>query len=130
MCMIQDSDGYVTLLSNRHPVARKEHKCTECYRKITSGEKYLREAYIWDGDLVTSKVCAHCEVVRQWLSDECGGWLYGALEEDIREHAEDSHYGFGVLRLAAGMGREWTRKDGRLWPIPRLPATSHERAHP
>ena len=67
-------------------------------------------------------------IVRQWLSDECGGWLYGAIEEDIREHAHNGIYPMGVHRLAVGMAWKWRTPRGVMLPIPRVPQTTHERA--
>jgi hypothetical protein len=59
-----------------------------------------------------------------WLTKECGGYLYQGVAEDIIEHAREG-YGFGVYRLAVGIRNDWKRKDGSLWPIPKLPAISH-----
>lgn len=127
MCMIEDADGYCTVLREHHRIARKEHKCTECHRTIGIGESYLSEAPLFDGDVSGWKTCAHCQRVRGWLTAECGGWMWGGIEEDIREHAEDSRYGVGVKLLAVGMDRQWRRRDGRMWPLPRVPQTTHQR---
>lgn len=127
MCMADDADGWVTILQESTPTARKSHVCTECYRTISSGEKYLYESYVYDGEFHTCKTCAHCQVVRKWLLGECGGFIYTQTEEDIREHAESRNYGFAVKKLFIGMSRQWERKDGRQWPIPRIPKTTHER---
>lgn len=118
MCMVELADETVTILSEHHPVARKEHRCSECGRVIKRGEKYLVEGYLFDGEKKTHKTCAHCEVVRSWLIHECNGFIYGGIAEDIHEHAQEG-YGFSVLRLAAGVKKRWERRDGRLWPIPK-----------
>lgn len=119
MCMIEDSDGTVTSLHDCNHTARKEHKCTECCRTIERGEVYKNERYVWDGSAHTQKTCAHCQVVRAWLTATCGGWVYGGLREDIAEHF---HEGCGIEsgRLTIGMMRKWHRRDGRLMPIPTL----------
>ncbi len=127
MCMVDDADGYVTVLSEAHRKARKAHKCSECHRQIEAGETYLVEGTLYDGEKKTHKTCQHCEVVREWLRDECGGFLYGGIEEDIREHAWEG-YGIRVKMMAVGMERFWRRKDGRMWPLPRIPkASGHDR---
>lgn len=130
MCMADDCDEWVQLIRSGDPVAKKEHKCAECFRLIRAGEKYHTDTYYFDGGLTHHKTCAHCMVVRDWLQSECGGFLYGGVEEDIREHADNGMYGFGVKVLAVGMARNWMRRDGRRWPIPRLPKTTHEKMAP
>lgn len=123
MCMVDFGDGMVTPLTEQHRKARKTHRCNECYRDIQTGETYLYETHIWDGKVNTHKTCQHCLVVRSWLLGECGGFLYGAIEEDIREHAWEG-YGVEVKMMAVGMERKWTRKDGKPWRLPRLPKVS------
>ena len=120
MCMIDDSDGSTTILSERYRQARKSHRCSECYRTIRAGERYLAETCLFEGEITRHKTCSHCEVVREWLVKECSGFLYGGIGEDIAEHAHSGYYGFGVARLAAGMRSKWVRKTGLLWPIPHL----------
>lgn len=124
--MIDDGDGAVTMLSTADPVARKDHKCRECFRVIHVGERYHVDRFLWEGKLDTFKVCAHCMVARKWLSGECGGWLFGEVEEDIRDHANSGGYPIGVIRLAVGMGWKWRTPRGRLLPVPRVPQTTHE----
>lgn len=128
MCMIDGCDGFVTVLSSNKRKARKEHHCTECRRTIQPGETYLNEGTLWEGEKSTYKTCAHCVVVRDWLISECGGFIYSGVLEDIAEHASESGYGFGVTRLAVGIENKWKRKDGRLFPIPRMPKTSWDKA--
>lgn len=123
MCMIDDSDGSVTVLHERHPVAKIEHKCLECRRVIKAGERYMVERTVFDGRANTHKTCTHCQCVRHWLTLECGGFLYGGVAEDIHEHASEG-YGLSVKMMAAGISRQWKRRDGRMWPLPRLPKTS------
>lgn len=113
MCMADYSEDRVTMISERITRARKQHKCAECNRRIEPGEQYLTEFYVFDGEHSSHKTCGHCQVVRKWLNDECGGWVYGAVEEDIREHSWEGH-GMRVKMMAVGMER-------------RLPKTTHER---
>lgn len=125
MCMIDDGDGHVTMLSEADPVARKWHRCRECGRKIHPRERYHVDRFMWDGKLDTFKTCAHCMVARTWLRDECGGWLFGCVEEDIRSHAHEG-YPMGVRRLAVGMEWQWRAPSGRLLPVPKMPMTSFD----
>jgi hypothetical protein len=125
MCMIDDGDGPCTVLAESTPLARIAHRCAECERAIRPGETYLRERLLFEGSVSHNKTCAHCRVARDWLQGECGGWVYGAVEEDVREHAQ-SGYPWAVKRLAVGMQRMWSGKRG-LMPLPMLPKTTHER---
>jgi hypothetical protein len=116
--MIDGGDGMVTPIGDPTDyVARKEHKCNECLRKIQPGEKYTRERFVWEGKAQTHKTCAHCMMARGWLHHNCGGWLYGAVEEDIREHAYENYGGY-VKRLAVGMRWKWRAPSGRMLPVP------------
>lgn len=123
MCMVDMADGMSVVLHSSHRKANKEHRCGECRRAIAPGEKYLNEGLLWEGEKSTHKTCRHCEVVRDWLVGECGGFIYGEIEEDIREHAWEG-YGIEVKMMAVGMERNWTRKDGKPWRLPRLPKVS------
>ena len=127
MCMFNDGDGAVTMLSEADPVARKDHKCRECGRVIERGERYHVDRFVWEGKLDAHKTCAHCMVAREWLRQECGGYLFGGVEEDIREHAHNGDYPMGVYRLAVGMAWKWRTPRGRMLPLPAVPMTTHER---
>jgi hypothetical protein len=128
MCMIDDCEK-ATLIGGADHKARKEHKCAECFRAIGIGETYRAEQFVFDGDFINHKTCAHCMVARMWLQAECGGWLYGGVEEDIAEHVNGfpGGYAIGVLRLVIGMRNHWRRRDGSVRGVPAMPATTHER---
>ena len=125
MCMLDDSDGSVTQIdSGSYVTARKPHKCAECRRTIDAGEQYHRESFVFDGSFQAHKTCAHCMVVRDFLVEECGGWLYGDVEEDARDHCYGQGYGMDLYRAVVGMRHDWRRKDGSLLPIPGPISTS------
>lgn len=127
MCMLDDADGsVVTIDRGCYVTARKPHKCAECRRTIDAGERYNRESFVFDGCFQYHKTCAHCMVVRGFLVDECGGWLYGAVEEDAREHCHAGIYRMDLYRAVVGMGWNWRRKDGRLMNVPDRITTSDE----
>jgi len=113
MCLIDDSDGPCTVLSEAWRRARTSHRCAECCRMIAAGERYVREAVLFDGHISTHTTCAHCMRVRAWLKKHCGGWLYHGLWEDISEHDE-----VRARILTGGMRRKWARRDGSLWRLP------------
>lgn len=127
MCMLDDADGMVTIIDGgSYVTARKPHKCAECRRTIEAGERYHRESFVFDGRFQCHKTCAHCMVVRDFLQDECGGWLYGDVEEDAREHCHGQGYGMDLYRAVVGMRRNWRRQDGRLMNVPARITTSDE----
>lgn len=128
MCMMDWCDDTVTMLSTSDPKARKAHKCAECGREIAVGEQYHVDRYVFEGRMTAHKTCAHCMVARDWLQKECGGWLFGSVEEDIGEHI--GSHGFGLMRIAHGMDVMWKRKDGRMWRLPRMPKTTHDKMTP
>ena len=130
MCMVDDCDGWVEMIAATRPKARKEHKCAECYRIISAGETYIRERFKFDGEITNHRTCAHCGIARGWLQAECGGYAFGAIEEDIAEHVGNGGYGLGVGRLVVGMRHHWRRRNGALLPLPRTPKTTHERMRP
>lgn len=118
MCMVEGCDDYATILSASSPVARKAHRCDECFRRINPGEKYLKEATLFEGILEVYKTCQHCQVVRQWLINECGGFLYRGCKEDLSDHA--CGYGMKVARMYVAMKNKWTTRKGQLMPVERF----------
>lgn len=128
MCMFDsDGDGTVTMIHDgSYRKARKAHKCAECRRVIEAGESYHVEAFTFEGDFSWHKTCAHCMVARGWLQGECGGWLYGGVIEDLREHCHEGPYDMGVFRIAVGASWKWRGKRGNLLPVPAMPPTTHD----
>lgn len=119
MCMI--ADDYVEMLRSTDPVARKAHRCAECGRTIEVGEQYRNERWVFDGRVSGQKTCYHCVfIARPWLMSNCGGWIYGAVYEDIFEHFPDgsSDTPMNVGRIIVGMRRGWRRRDGSLTALP------------
>lgn len=129
MCMVDfDGDGFVTPIEDGHYVgARKIHRCAECRRAIVSGERYHTEAHVFEGRFTRHKTCTHCMVAREWLRQECGGWIYREVRADILEHCQEGRYPFALYRIAVGMSQHWLTAAGDLRPIPSLPQTTHER---
>jgi len=126
MCQFLDDAEIANVLSSAWRKARKGHRCAECGRPIAAGETYFAERLMVDGSFDFVKTCAHCRVARDWLEAECRGWLYRGVAEDIHSHAQDQRFPPGVRLLAHGMRQRWCRPDGRLYPVPRLPPTTHQ----
>lgn len=126
MCSIDDADRAI-VLHNVDRKARKPHRCSECARTIEPGEVYNHQATLFDGSKESYRCCAHCEVARDWLQAECGGWVYTEVADEVTEHFRDGYAQLG--RLAASLRRRWRGFRGQLLPIPTRPPTSIELAH-
>lgn len=124
MCAVDGADGRCEVWQVSEHKARKDHKCSECARTIGAGEKYRNIFSVFQGDVSTAKVCAHCTVAENWLSEECGGFLLYGVHEDMREHAQE-YRRLDIWRVVRGMERQWQRFDKRgLMPTPRMPKLS------
>ena len=49
-------------------VARKEHKCCECFVKIEAGTKYQYSSGVWEGRGLSFKQCADCGDIMSQLT--------------------------------------------------------------
>lgn len=98
--------------------ARKPYQCDECRREIKIGERYVRDFWVFDGDVGGGITCSHCLVARKWLIENCGGFSPG-LEDLMREHAEE-YPGLEpeLTAVAEGISRRW---DGGTMPVPPMP---------
>lgn len=101
-------------------IARKPHKCEECWREIRRGERYRLASGKMDSRMWSAKTCAHCDIPRQWLEANCDGYLYSQVIGDFMEHAEAN---MPMLRIVAGARRKWRSfgDPAQLLPIPVYP---------
>lgn len=121
MCRIDDAER-VEIFQNADRKARKECKCSECWRVIAPGEVYRYEAGKCEGEFETYRTCSHCMVGRQWLLKNCHGYIYTQVLEEIREHAEEyPKIALGLYKISFGGSRKWQRKRGGLMPLPKMP---------
>lgn len=137
MCMVDGADGYNEFSAQREHTARKPHRCEECGRTIHPGERYLLTCWKYEGDFSQARMCAHCQVAADWLTENCGGYLTHGVEEDLREHV--SEYGGQtacwprLARLAVQMDQNWTYRrgprKGQLMPLPALPGKLEPHLH-
>ena len=104
----------MTHYTHARPTARKTHRCMLCARIIRPGEQYLRGAGMDGSHAWTWKECAHCDAIRDVAraavyDDEYDDDLIGEWDPETLAH----------LRLKAMWKRQWTKRDGTLWPVPR-----------
>jgi len=128
--MADDADLSIPLSEGQRK-ARKPHKCFECGRVITIAETYMFATYIDQSRAKTYKTCAHCHVAMQWLGDNCGGWIYGHVWQDIDEHVEEYRGVYpkvarALKRLCVWQAHDWRivygPGAGQMVRVPAMPA--------
>ena len=117
MCMIDMLDGGSPTFHQEF-VARREHLCGDCRRRIAPGERYTVAKGPYDGQWWRAKQCDHCRMATKWLIRQCNGFLYEGVLEDLEEHWNEdwllrSH---GLGRLILGMRKQW-QPYGKLLPL-------------
>jgi len=85
------------------PIARKDHRCSECGGKIAQGERYENVFGVWDGYPDLIKTCVYCLAARDLVESriECFCWEHNNLLENIIETIRDSNDTPG-LQMAVG----------------------------
>ena len=121
MCMIDNADEPFTAFHEVRRRARREHKCNECGRTIGVGESYHRAGALYDSRWTTYRTCAHCDVLRQWVQHNCGGFLFHAVLEDFREHAAEYRV-MSWWKLSVMASNDWRRR-GKLVAVPSCPSS-------
>ena len=101
------TDGY--------PRARQRHRCDMCGRAIRPGETYRRGAGMDGSTAWTWKECRHCVALVPLVIAELDPWAdeYGSDIVPDWDPTTVAHLRLKVLYL-----RQWTDRDGRLYPVP------------
>lgn len=108
--------------TERIRTARKDHRCSECRRRIRAGEKYKYVSGIWDGYPSSYKTCSRCQVATEAhiaaeynLDGEHCVPILGSLIESIRDCIEPEY-----LRLFRAARREILdgKKPTKTWQPP------------
>jgi hypothetical protein len=82
---------YPEVFNNKIVRARKPYQCSECRSTIVINEKHHSIFGVWDHEPGSYRVCADCEIVREWLLDldlpeaECCLGTYGDLYHELVE---------------------------------------------
>jgi hypothetical protein len=136
MCMVDGCDLEGTFLGSKMRRARVQHTCQDCGRKIEAGEQYMTARWAMEGTVETMKMCLHCDVAAEWLRDNCGGFVYGGVWEDIDEHVYEYRGVYpevarDLKRLAVWADHDWRVKygprAGSMLPVPKTPRFPSDR---
>ncbi|HSY22340.1 MAG TPA: hypothetical protein VK841_09510 [Polyangiaceae bacterium] len=106
MCSCEDIDGSCEFEHTTYPRSRVERECEECSGRIRPGDKYARTVSKWEGEIMTSVVCADCNrwarafVDAQRRACGCAGWLLGELWRAINEFRDEHMDPSGVIPMA------------------------------
>ena len=86
MCMFEMCDPTDVCSTSEH-TSRKLYRCSECGMVIHPGERYQRAFTVNHGEKPTTHfMCESCFPVRDWLLDQCGGYVFGSVMEDLTDH--------------------------------------------
>lgn len=89
MCRIDYADPSDFAAPERRRKARQQHRCVECLATINPGDYYQCQTLFTDGRSETYRTCEACVPARQWLMDQCNGWIFGEVLEELVEHWEE-----------------------------------------
>lgn len=121
MCRADAYDSSWEFHRQKNKKARKPHVCDECNRTIEPGEIYTDTFGKSEGDIVQHCLCQHCCVPVRWLIENCGGWVFWEVREEIEEHAvEYPEFAPPLRSIADGMLAKWAGPSG-LMPMPEMP---------
>ena len=84
-------------LSNKMVVAAKKHPCGHCKGHIAKGERHRCFVELFDGEIVTGRVCAECCAAIVKDCDEDG---IDHMEARIDLHDPSSPYSIARTKLA------------------------------
>jgi len=112
-----------TQLARARKIARKDHRCSECSRTITKGERYDNVKVVGDYGFQTWKCCDGCERLCQDLWDagcigenedgaDCFAYLPEVEWHDVRLWSD-----LWAARADAFLA-QWTAADGSLIAYP------------
>jgi hypothetical protein len=128
MCMYDD-DWPAKVYRQQERRAAKDHRCAECNRTITKGERYHYVAAIWEDTWDTFRTCLQCRQVMRWLEVVCEGWMHGAIQEDLFEHVtgyESELRTRPLTRLARWMRADWLDGSGEVRSVESVRAVATE----
>ena len=99
-------------------IARREHKCDECFHVIHQHEPYERATGLCEGKWFASKTCIRCLALREYVVAHvpCCCWTHGNMIEDVMGSVEE--YAYATVGLAFGALRRKVlieRNSGKVY---------------
>lgn len=72
--------------TQKFPIARKEHKCEFCRKKIAVGEKYSHMFGKFDGEFFDRKTCMPCDrMIGEYCAEVDDEFNYEEITDYLRE---------------------------------------------
>ena len=75
VCIYSDADGYSEFADVSMRKARKPHRCSECGKTISPGDRYEHYWGKYDGEVCAIDTCAVCAEIADAFY--CDGRMYG-----------------------------------------------------
>jgi hypothetical protein len=89
VCIGGNCDDFPEVSDTKTKTARKPHKCCECGREISRGQRYEHCVMKYEGEWFSYKTCLLCVEIRTVFT--CGkSFLFECLWDDMREYAFES----------------------------------------
>lgn len=113
VCIGGDPEGYCEFSTIVIRKARKAHKCCECDKTISPGEKYEYAVMKFEGDLLHEKTCLVCAEIA--TAFYCNGRTFGgALWQDMEYSFESMTVGC-LNRLTTGAAKAELQRRWNEW---------------
>lgn len=78
---------YADVYEKKQVVARKPHKCCECFITIKKGDPYNTHSGLYDGRWFREKDCYECDDLRRSINlDTDWNVAFGGLDEAVSEY--------------------------------------------
>lgn len=92
------------LFRESRPIARIEHRCSECGRAIQPGERYERVVGVWDRLFSTYRTCVYCLAIRDMMQQRltCFCYCYTDVREAVTNTLMEEWHRFPGLAFAIG----------------------------
>lgn len=85
---VYDDGEYSETLSRVQPTARKQHRCSECFRAIQKDEQYEYYKGVYEGDVFIHKTCIDCLSIRNTFFKK--GYCFESIVYEFNEFIRES----------------------------------------
>jgi hypothetical protein len=81
----------ISVLETKVVVARKEHKCSWCDKRIAVGERYTVSSIASEETIYSWRGCKRCEEFVDKAYKELDSWGDGVTQEEFLEYMREEH---------------------------------------